>query len=82
MTHIAPKPSQRPCGLRVAAILVLGLVAGCAQPNPDTAAGRSAIAGQQCSLCMTENPGDYYACHRVCVQRVEDEGAYLKALGR
>jgi hypothetical protein len=58
-------------------------LAGCAQPNPDTAAGRSDIAGQQCALCMaTTNPGDYYACHAVCVQRVEDEAAYLKAYGR
>jgi hypothetical protein len=58
------------------------LFAGCAQPNPDTAAGRSDMAGQQCTLCMVENPGNYDTCHAVCVQRVEDEAAYLKALGR
>jgi hypothetical protein len=58
------------------------LLVGCAQPNPNTAAGRSDIAGQQCALCMATNPGDYYACHAVCVQRVEDEAAYLKAIGR
>ena len=58
------------------------LITGCTQPNPDTAAGRSDIAGQQCALCMATNPGDYYACHAVCVQRVEDEAAYLKAIGR
>ena len=33
------------------------LITGCTQPNPDTAAGRSDIAGQQCALCMAENPG-------------------------
>lgn len=59
-----------------------GLLAGCAQPNPNTAAGRSDIAGQQCALCMAENPGDYYTCHAICVQRVEDEAVYLKAVGQ
>jgi hypothetical protein len=58
------------------------LLVGCAQPNPDTTAGRSDIAGQQCALCMAENPGNYYTCHAICVQRVEDEAAYLKSIGR
>ena len=66
--------------------LIAGAVAvfftGCAQPNPGTAAGRSDIAGQQCTLCIAENPGDYDACHAICVRRVEDESAYLKAIGR
>ena len=55
---------------------------GCAQANPNTAAGRSDIAGQQCALCIAENPGDYDACHAICVRRVEDEAAYLKEIGR
>ena len=58
------------------------LLVGCAQPNPNTAAGRSDIAGQQCAVCMVTNPGDYYACHAICVQRVEDESTYLKEIGR
>ncbi len=58
------------------------LLVACAQPNPNTAAGRSDIAGQQCAVCMATNPGDYWACHSVCVQRVDDESAYLKAIGR
>jgi hypothetical protein len=58
------------------------LLVGCAQPNPNTVAGRSDLAGQQCAFCMATNPGDYNACHAVCVQRVEDEAAYLKAIGR
>lgn len=58
------------------------LVAGCTQPNPNTPAGRSDVAGQQCTLCIAENPGDYDACHAICVRRVEDESAYLKAIGR
>ena len=58
------------------------LLVGCAQPNPNTAAGRSDIAGQQCAVCMATNPGDYWACHAICVQRVEDEDAYVKAIGR
>jgi hypothetical protein len=58
------------------------LLIGCAQPNPNTAAGRSDVAGQQCAVCMATNPGDYWACHAICVQRVDDEAAYLKAVGR
>jgi hypothetical protein len=64
------------------ALVVGAFLAGCAQPNPDTAAGRSDIAGQQCAVCMATNPGDYWACHAVCVQRVDDEESYLKAVGR
>jgi len=59
-----------------------GLLVGCAQPNPNTISGQSDIAGQKCAFCMATNPGDYWACHAICVQRVEDEAAYLKALGR
>ena len=62
--------------------IVGAVLAGCTQPNPNTPAGRSDIAGQQCTLCIAENPGDYDACHAVCVRRVEDESAYLKAIGR
>jgi len=58
------------------------LLTACSQPNPNTPAGRSDIAGQQCTLCIVQNPGDYNACHAICVQRVEDEGGYLKAIGR
>ncbi len=64
------------------AATVAALFTGCAEPNPGTAAGRSDIAGQQCTLCIAENPGDYDACHAICVRRVEDESAYLKAIGR
>ncbi len=62
--------------------LVGALLVGCAQPNPNTTAGRSDIAGQQCAVCMATSPGDYDACHAICVRRVEDETAYLKAMGR
>ena len=58
------------------------LIAGCTQPNTNTAAGRSDIAGQQCALCIARNPADYDACHAICVQHVADESAYLKAIGR
>jgi len=63
---------------RIAAATVV--LAGCAQPNPNTAAGKSDIAGQQCALCMATNPGDYYACHAICVQRLEDEDNYVNAI--
>ena len=60
----------------------VAVLTGCAQPNPGTAAGRSEIAGGQCTLCTAENPGNYDACHAICVRRVEDESAYLKEIGR
>jgi hypothetical protein len=67
-------------------VFIIGLLGalfpGCTQPDPNTAAGRSDIAGQQCALCIARNPGDYDACHAICVQRVEDESAYLKSIGR
>jgi hypothetical protein len=65
----------------LASVLAVGLIPGCTQPDPNTVAGRSDIAGQQCAVCMATNPGDYWACHAICVQRIEDEGAYLKAVG-
>src|ERR1700746_1530343 len=42
------------------------LLAGCSQPNSNTAAGRSDITGQQCAICIATNPGDYDACHAIC----------------
>ena len=62
-------------------VVALSFFTGCTQPDPNTVAGQSDLAGQQCALCMARNPGDYWACHAICVQRVEDEGAYLKAIG-
>ena len=73
---------RRPSRLVFIVGMMGALIAGCTQPNPNTAAGRSDIAGQQCALCIARNPGDYDACHAICVQRVEDESAYLKAIGR
>jgi len=58
------------------------LLPGCPQPNPNIMAGQSDIAGEKCAVCMATTPGDYWACHAICVQRVEDESAYLKAIGR
>jgi hypothetical protein len=68
-----------PIGLSLGLLLLL---AGCAQPNPNTMAGQSDIAGQKCAVCMATNPRDYWACHAICVRRVEDEDAYVKAIGR
>ena len=62
--------------------VALPLLVGCALPNPNTVAGQSDIAGQKCAVCMATNPDDYWACHAICVQRVEEEEAYLRALGR
>ena len=54
---------------------------GCSQPDPNTAAGQAEIAGQKCTVCRAENPGDPAACYASCMQRIEDQGAYLKANG-
>jgi len=68
--------------LGVPAVLVLGIMAaGCSAPNPDTSAGRAELAGQKCTVCRVENPADPAACFAICMQRLEDQGAYLKANG-
>lgn len=64
-----------------ALIAVSPLAAGCSAPNPNTAAGQSEIAGQQCTVCRVQNPGDIGACYAVCMQRIEDQGTYLKSNG-
>jgi hypothetical protein len=63
-------------------LIALGmLVAGCSAPNPNTAAGQSEIAGQKCTVCRAQNPGDIDACYAICMQRIEDQGTYLKSSG-
>jgi hypothetical protein len=59
-----------------------GFLVGCVEPNLNTVASRSDMAGRQCAFCMATDPADYWACQATCVQRVEDEEAYLKAIGR
>lgn len=51
------------------------LLTGCSAPNPNTPAGASEIAGQQCTVCRAENPGDINACYAICMQRIQDLGA-------
>ena len=58
------------------------LIVGCTAPNPDTSAGTAEAAGQKCTVCIVENPGDPSPCYAICSQRVEDQAAYMKALGR
>jgi hypothetical protein len=62
-------------------IALVMLIAGCSAPNPNTAAGQSEIAGQKCAVCRAQNPGDIGACYAICMQRIEDQGAYLKSTG-
>ena len=63
-------------------LIALGmLIAGCSAPNPNTAAGQSEIAGQKCAVCRAQNPGDIGACYAICMQRIEDQGTYLKSSG-
>jgi len=51
------------------------LITGCSAPNPDTPAGQTEIAGQKCTVCRLENPGDVGACYAICMRRIEDEAA-------
>jgi hypothetical protein len=45
--------------------------------------GGRALRHSRTKMCgLHGDESRYYACHAVCVQRVEDEEAYLKALGR
>jgi hypothetical protein len=68
--------------LRLCHLIALAAVlAGCSAPNPNTPAGQAEIAGQKCTICIRENPGDNAPCYAICMQRVEDQAAYLKAYG-
>jgi hypothetical protein len=69
------------CARLCQVIAITAVLAGCSAPNPNTPAGEAEIAGQQCAICIRENPGDDAPCHAICMQRVEDQGAYLKAYG-
>jgi hypothetical protein len=63
-------------------LIAMGMLfAGCSAPNPNSAAGQSEIAGQQCAVCRAQNPGDIGACYAICMQRIQDQGAYLKSNG-
>jgi hypothetical protein len=68
--------------LRLCHLIALAAVlAGCSAPNPNTPAGQAEIAGQKCTICIRENPGDNAPCYAICMQRVDDQAAYLKAYG-
>jgi len=75
-------PKTHPRAWLTALLITTGALVGCSTPNPDTAAGRSEIAGQKCTVCIVENPGDVSPCEAICSQRLEDQAAYQKALGR
>jgi hypothetical protein len=74
------RPQHIPCLTFVLSVGVL--LAGRTTPNPDTAAGQSEIAGQKCTVCVVEIPGDVSPCYAICSQRLEDQAAYQRALGR
>jgi len=58
-------------------LIALGmLISGCSAPNPNTPAGQTEIAGQKCTVCRMENPGDVGACYAICMQRIEDQATY------
>jgi hypothetical protein len=58
----------------VVLIAAVALLAGCSAPNPNTPAGAAEIAGQKCTLCRAENPGDISPCYAICMQRIQDQG--------
>ena len=62
-------------------IFMVGALAACTAPNPTTPAGQAEIAGQKCTLCILENPGDGAPCYAICMQKEEDQAAYQKAYG-
>jgi hypothetical protein len=83
-TNMRKQPDSRLLGnfaVRGGLIALGMLITGCSAPNPNTAAGQSEIAGQKCAVCRAQNPGDIGACYAICMQRIEDQGAYLKSTG-
>jgi hypothetical protein len=68
--------ASRGMAVAVVPLVTFGaLLTGCSAPNPNTPAGASEIAGQQCTVCRAENPGDINACYAICMQRIQDLGA-------
>ena len=64
-------------------LMTVGIgLAACAAPNPNTPAGQAAIAGQKCTVCIVENPGDGTPCYAICSQKEEDQAAYQRAYRR
>jgi hypothetical protein len=64
-------------------LMTVGMgLAACAAPNPNTPAGQAEIAGQKCTVCIVENPGDGAPCYAICSQKEEDQAAYQRAYGR
>lgn len=69
------RPSRALPGLYILAVLAAVGLIGCSGPNPDTPAGQTEIAGQKCTVCRLQNPGDNAACYAICMQRIEDQAA-------
>lgn len=69
-------------GLTGVLITTGALLVGCTAPDPNTPAGQSEIAGQKCTECIVGNPRDASPCQAIRSQRVEDQAAYQKAVGR
>jgi hypothetical protein len=76
--------SAAPNRFRLASVVIAIALActGCRAPSPDTAAGQAQVAGQKCRICILENPGDGAPCYTICMQRQDDQAAYLKAYRR
>ncbi len=75
--------NSRSSTMRLATLLLtMGpTILGCATADPNTAAGKADIAGQQCAVCIYENPGDSAPCRAICMEREADQAAYMKAYG-
>jgi hypothetical protein len=70
-----PYCRRRKAGILTGSLAIAIAVVGCGAPVPTTPAGQSQTAGQQCTVCRLENPGDVSACAAVCMQRIEDLSA-------
>jgi hypothetical protein len=67
--------SRAKAGAAIVVITMAALLLGCTTPDPNTPAGAAEIAGQKCTVCRAENPGDISPCYAICMQRVQDQGA-------
>ena len=57
------------------------VLAGCSSAAPGTPAAISEASGEQCRVCILENPGDNAPCLAICQQHEADQAAYQKSIG-
>ncbi len=59
------------------------LLAACSSPPPGSPAAIAQASGEQCNVCVVENPGvGNTTCLAICRQHEIDQAAYQKSIGR